>query len=105
MNGIFLVSSLQGSTAKDLVPENFRKSISSIVVRLPDSRILTRSDAILAIAVRMGGIYSMARLAYLVPRIIRDFIYDLIARNRKIFPLRAQVCERPTPELARRILP
>ena len=46
------------------------------------SRVLARSDAGLRIAGYLGGPWRLAILGRLIPRILRDRIYDLIARHR-----------------------
>ena len=45
-------------------------------------RVLARSDAMLLVMQELGGIWSAARLGTLVPRFIRNRLYDLVARNR-----------------------
>jgi predicted DCC family thiol-disulfide oxidoreductase YuxK len=45
------------------------------------------------------------RIGYLLPKRVRDFLYDRIARNRyRVFGRRA-TCLVPTPDVARRFLP
>jgi predicted DCC family thiol-disulfide oxidoreductase YuxK len=102
---IFSVAPLQGISARQLLPENFTSELSTIVVYIPASRLLLKSDAIIAIATKMGGIYSIAHIFRLFPHFMRDFIYDLVARNRHRVKLTVRVCDRPTPENSGRILP
>ena len=45
-------------------------------------RLLARSDAMILVLRELGGIWSAARLGMLVPRFIRNRLYDLVARNR-----------------------
>ncbi len=78
---------------------------------LPDSIVLVdrdgvhlRSTAALRIGVHLGFPYSLARIAFVVPRPIRDAVYSLIARNRYRWFGRRDVCMRPTPELTARFL-
>jgi predicted DCC family thiol-disulfide oxidoreductase YuxK len=47
-----------------------------------DGRAWTDSDAIRRVLVGLGGIWRMAALIALVPRVVRDPIYRAIARNR-----------------------
>lgn len=79
--------------------------------KLPDSIVLVdqagvhvRSAAALRIAGLLGFPYSLARIALLVPRPVRDAVYELVARNRYRWFGRRDVCMRPTPELAARFL-
>jgi predicted DCC family thiol-disulfide oxidoreductase YuxK len=60
-----------------------------------------KSDAAIAVLSslpRLGGV----RLLRLVPRPLRDWGYDLIARNRYRWFGRTETCLVPTPELLRR---
>ena len=45
-------------------------------------RLLARSDAMLHVLRELGGIWTASRLGMLVPRVIRNRLYDLVARNR-----------------------
>jgi predicted DCC family thiol-disulfide oxidoreductase YuxK len=62
-----------------------------------------KSDAAIEVLSRLPD-WSWARLCRLVPRGLRDAIYDLIARNRYRWFGRADECLLPTPELARHFL-
>jgi predicted DCC family thiol-disulfide oxidoreductase YuxK len=48
----------------------------------PTELVLARSDAILYALRQLGGLWKIARLGSLLPRIVRDGIYRVIARNR-----------------------
>lgn len=78
---------------------------------LPDSIILVdedgvhlRSTAALRIGASLGFPYSIGRVAFIVPRVIRDSVYDLIARNRYRWFGRQDTCMLPTPEVRARFL-
>ena len=78
---------------------------------LPDSIVLidsdgvhTRSAAALGIARGLGLPFTMFRLGMVLPRPIRDAIYDLIARNRYRWFGRRESCMTPTPDVAARFL-
>jgi predicted DCC family thiol-disulfide oxidoreductase YuxK len=65
----------------------------------------TKSDAVIRIAARLGPLWRCwALIARLVPRFLRDFKYDLIARWRyRLFGRRA-ACMVPPPDAADRFL-
>jgi predicted DCC family thiol-disulfide oxidoreductase YuxK len=44
--------------------------------------LLARSDAILQMLTQLGGIWGLAGIARLLPRVFRDAVYKLVARNR-----------------------
>ncbi len=82
------------------------------VTPLPDSVLLldadglhARSEAALRIARQLTSPWPLlARLARLVPRVVRDRVYDVVARNRLRWFGRRDACMVPTPELQSRFL-
>lgn len=71
---------------------------------LSEGRLLTRSDAALAIAAGLGWPWRAASVLRLVPRPLRDAVYGLVARNRfRLFGRRA-LCWTPPPAERDRIL-
>ena len=78
---------------------------------LPDSIVLldrdgvhVRSSAALRIARALGPPYALLGVGWVLPRPIRDALYDLIARNRYRWFGRRDTCMMPTPDLAGRFL-
>ena len=68
---------------------------------IPSVRV--RSAAALAAVAYLGGVWAVAAaLGRLVPRPLRDAVYDLIARRR--FAIAAPACLLPTPEERSRFL-
>ena len=66
--------------------------------------VLVRSAAVLRAAQYLGGVWTLARAAALLPRSLRDAAYDLIARHRhRILPKQDQ-CFLPPPEVRGRFL-
>ncbi|MFP4157060.1 MAG: thiol-disulfide oxidoreductase DCC family protein [Opitutales bacterium] len=96
---------LQGETAAALLEPKLRKSLSTVVYHRDSAPWLTRSDAVLhaLIDTRSAWRY-LARLALVVPRAWRDWIYDRIAQNRHRF-LPKKACPLPTAQERSRILP
>jgi predicted DCC family thiol-disulfide oxidoreductase YuxK len=65
--------------------------------------VLVRSAAALAVARHLGGVWAvLGTLGRLVPRPLRDALYDLVARNR--LRLVAQACLLPRPDERARFL-
>ncbi|MFP4601181.1 MAG: DCC1-like thiol-disulfide oxidoreductase family protein [Persicimonas sp.] len=76
----------------------------SIIVATADGEILVKSEAILYIGRRLGGLWrAFSTIASLVPRAVRDFVYDGIARIRhRLFAQPKDVCPLLPPELRER---
>ncbi|HEX4485222.1 MAG TPA: DCC1-like thiol-disulfide oxidoreductase family protein [Terriglobales bacterium] len=65
----------------------------------PTERLLSRSDAGLAVMLLLGGIWrAMASVGSILPRFFRDFLYNLIARNRYRIFGKYDTCPLPTSE-------
>ncbi len=45
-------------------------------------RLTVKSTAVIRISKYLGGAWPLCMIALVVPRFIRDFIYDIIAKNR-----------------------
>ena len=74
------------------------------VVYLRNDVLKIKSDAVLSILWDLGGIYRTSFLVYLVPRVVRDFAYDRVAKLRyRIFGKR-DTCRVPTPQEMSRFL-
>ena len=106
--GRFDFASLQSDAAR----QELQKIMASEEIdALPDSIVLvdsdgvhTRSVAALRIARALGSPFAMLGLGVVVPRPIRDVVYDWIARNRYRWFGRRDTCMTPTPDLAARFL-
>jgi predicted DCC family thiol-disulfide oxidoreductase YuxK len=73
------------------------------VVLLDGDRVYVKSAAALRIAGGLGVPWSLARIFKIVPRRIRDFVYDLVARNRHLVFRRQDHCLIPA-QLEGRVL-
>jgi len=77
---------------------------SAVWVDLAKGQVLTRSAAGLKVARYLGGPWRLALLLWVVPRPIRDWIYDLIARHRHLLGGGATHCLVPAPDVRHRFL-
>jgi predicted DCC family thiol-disulfide oxidoreductase YuxK len=69
-----------------------------------DGRVYTELDAFIEITRRFGGFWRLVPILYAIPRVLRDWVYNRIARNRYRWFGKREVCYRPTPDLAPRFL-
>lgn len=74
------------------------------VVLLEDGRYYQKSDAALRAARRLEHPVRRLHVLTIIPRTIRDAVYDVIARNRYSWFGRQDACRVPTPELRRKFL-
>jgi len=98
---------LQGPTAEAFLamhPE--LNGIDSMIWIDGDGQAHTRSAAAMAIGRYVGGGWATAAaLATIVPTVVRDAVYDLIARVRYRVFGRYDACPIPPPEYRARFLP
>jgi predicted DCC family thiol-disulfide oxidoreductase YuxK len=81
---------------------------SMLWVEFVDGREVVRShsDAVLATATYLGGVYAvLAALGRLVPRFLRDPVYNAVARVRRRLMRGAPACALPQPHELARMLP
>jgi predicted DCC family thiol-disulfide oxidoreductase YuxK len=67
-------------------------------------RIYTRSSAFFRVMRGLGLPWSLLVIFALVPRVLRDWVYDRIAKNRYTLFGRRDSCLLPSPETARHFL-
>jgi predicted DCC family thiol-disulfide oxidoreductase YuxK len=104
----FRFAPLQGPTFQAQVPADRRAGLpDSIVVLTQSGELLVLSSAFLHILRRMGGGWRiLAGVLAIVPRPLRDLIYDFVARVRyRVFGKRDELCPIVPPELRARFDP
>ncbi|HSA72284.1 MAG TPA: thiol-disulfide oxidoreductase DCC family protein [Burkholderiales bacterium] len=73
-------------------------------VVIADGRAYVRSDAAIRVARFLRGAWKLLGVVRIVPRSIRDYAYDVVARNRYRWFGRHDACIVPTPELRKRFI-
>ncbi|MCW5909392.1 MAG: thiol-disulfide oxidoreductase DCC family protein [Chitinophagales bacterium] len=102
---VFRFASLQSDYGKATV-ERFKVSgnyMDTVLLQEGD-KLYMRSEAVLRIAKHIGGVYSLLYVFIIIPAFIRDFFYNLIAKNRYRWFGKQDNCRIPTPELKARFL-
>jgi predicted DCC family thiol-disulfide oxidoreductase YuxK len=69
-----------------------------------DGHVYVRSDAALQVARRLRFPWPLAYGLVIVPRVIRDRVYDFVAAHRYRWFGRRETCMVPTPDLVQRFL-
>jgi predicted DCC family thiol-disulfide oxidoreductase YuxK len=106
-DGAFAFAPLGGETFLAAVGETERARLpDSIVVRTADGRTLVRSAAAIHILSRLHrGWRFLAAIGRIVPRPVRDFLYDRVAAVRKrVFAAPKTACPILPPHLRARFL-
>ena len=90
--------------ARLLTAHGYSAANVATFVFLSEGKVYTRSTAALRIARHFKGPWQLLRALWIVPRPLRDLLYDLVARNRYSWFGKADSCLMPTPELSARFL-
>ncbi|HMN06076.1 MAG TPA: DCC1-like thiol-disulfide oxidoreductase family protein [Flavobacteriales bacterium] len=101
--GRFRFATLQSAAAHQLLGRE--ASTSSTFIYWRKGRPLERSTAALNVARDLSGAWPMAYAFMVVPRFLRDPVYDLVARKRYRWFGKRATCMVPTPEISARFLP
>lgn len=102
---VFLFSSLQSDFGQKILKENNlnEKNFDSIIL-IDEDKIYQKSDAALRIAKELQSPIKYFNLFLILPQFLRDFGYDLIAKNRYKFFGKQESCWLPTEELKNKFL-
>ena len=79
------------------------KNITTFVF-IKNGKVFVRSDAALEIARHLRLPWRMLGVVQVVPRVLRDWLYDVVARNRYRWFGRLESCIVPTAELRTRFI-
>lgn len=98
-------ASLQSEIGEELLkgadlPADYLGSL----VLVENGKIFVKSDAALKLAKHLNGLWKLGGIFLIVPKFIRNPIYDWIARNRYKWFGKKEVCWIPKPEWKTRFL-
>jgi predicted DCC family thiol-disulfide oxidoreductase YuxK len=98
-------TTLQGETAKQLLQQyHINPTSLSSVILIDKSKAYTQSSAAIRICRHLDGGWKLFFGLIIIPKFIRDFFYNIIARNRYQWFGKRNECMVPAPELRERFL-
>jgi predicted DCC family thiol-disulfide oxidoreductase YuxK len=101
----FHFAALESEAARRLLGETqMSGTLPDSVILVEDGRVYTRSTAALRIARRLSFPWPVISALIVIPRPLRDMIYDVIARHRYRWFGKRDSCMPPTEELRARFL-
>jgi predicted DCC family thiol-disulfide oxidoreductase YuxK len=107
---VFTFAPLQGATARSMVARwgGNADELNSFYVcadyRTPAARVFTRSNAVLFVARELGWPWKILLVGRILPRVLRDAVYDVVARTRYRFFGRYDQCLVPGAEFRSRFV-
>ena len=95
----FQFGSLQSQKVKELLHQyHFDADDLSTVILIEHNKLYPQSTAVLKIFRQMSGAWPLMYAFIIIPKALRDFIYQIIARNRYTLFGRKNSCMVPAPE-------
>ncbi len=103
---IFRFAALQSEIGQKLTLERGidTSKVDSIILIQPGIAYYTKSDAALQIGAHLKGYRTISKLLTLIPRRLRDIVYDFVARNRYGWYGKKERCMVPSAELMEKFL-
>ncbi|WP_196893835.1 thiol-disulfide oxidoreductase DCC family protein [Aureivirga marina] len=101
----FLFAPLQSEESKKLL-QHYKYTVSELntILLLENNKIFTKSSAALRIARKLKGLWFLMAIFLIIPKPIRDLVYDFIAKNRYKWFGKKESCMIPTPETKAKFL-
>ena len=105
LRGRFTFGSLQSDAGKRLLEAHgLPRDAMQTIVLIEAGRCFTKSDAVLRIARSLKGLWPVLAVLRIIPRCLRDAVYDFIARHRYRWFGKQSACMVPTEEEAGRFI-
>ena len=104
-NSVFKFASLQSNAAKKLLSNTEVSAIDSTTfVLIENGTLYARSTAALRVCKHLSGLWPLMTVFMIVPRFIRDWVYNLISKNRYRWFGKRDTCMIPSPEVKNKFL-
>lgn len=101
----FKFASLQSDAARDILLQKSMKNLNlKSIVYISNNKVYLKSSAVLEILWNIGGLYRLSTIFWIIPKPLRDLVYDFIAKNRYKWYGKKESCMIPSPELKNRFL-
>jgi predicted DCC family thiol-disulfide oxidoreductase YuxK len=100
----FVFASLQSEVAKKLLNEIQVPSSLETIVLIKGHKHFQKSDAVLEIAKNLSGFWPMVHGFKIIPRFLRDVLYNCVAKNRYTWFGKQNSCTSPSPEIRNKFL-
>ena len=101
----FRYAPLQSETGQRFLKEH-DKSLEDFdsIILVEGDNYYTKSTAALRIARRLSGLWPVLNVFIIIPAVVRNYFYDIIASNRYKWFGKSDTCRIPTPELKKLFL-
>lgn len=100
---LFSFTSIQNETGRSLIRHYHIPNVDSVIL-IKQGKYYTQSDAALEICLHLNKGFRYLYVLKIIPRFIRDFIYQIIAKNRYKWFGKQESCMLPTEDMKKRFL-
>ncbi len=101
--GYFKFAPLQSEIAQKLVGDKTKPMPESVIL-IENGKTYDRSSAALRIAKKLDGLWPLLYIFIILPKRLRDAVYNLIGRNRYKWFGKTEACMIPNPGVRSRFL-
>lgn len=102
---VFRFASLQSDFGQEFLKKNnFDTGTYDSMILIDGDKFYTRSDAALRIGKELRGFKKISGLLLLIPKPVRNAVYNIIAKNRYKWFGKKESCWLPTPELKQKFI-
>jgi predicted DCC family thiol-disulfide oxidoreductase YuxK len=102
---IFMFASLQSEVGRKILEQyNFPLDELNSFILIENNKAYTRSTGALRVAKKLNGLWPLLYGFIIIPKLLRDGIYNWVGRNRYKWFGKKDACMIPTPELKTKFL-
>ena len=98
-------SPVQGETAAEFSLYRNESPREWMIAYVDERGLYEGADAVLLVLRRLGGFWKLPALFIYIPRLVKDYFYRIISRNRYSIFGKRETCRVPSPEERDRFLP
>lgn len=103
-SGYFKFASLQGETGQRLLKKHSLNYDLNSFVLIEKEKVYIKSSAALRVCSKLGGAWRILSIFRFLPPLFRDFLYDIVAKNRYKWFGKEESCILPLPKWKQRFL-
>nr|WP_251033722.1 thiol-disulfide oxidoreductase DCC family protein [Bacillus sp. ISL-75] len=103
-SGYFKFASLQGETGQRLLKKHSLNYDLNSFVLIEKEKVYIKSSAALRVCSQLGGAWRILSMFRFLPPLFRDFLYDIVAKNRYKWFGKEESCILPLPKWKQRFL-
>lgn len=101
----FCFASLQSNVGQELLKTfNLPTNDFDTFVLVEGKKYYIKSTAALKVLKKLGGVWSFLYILIIIPRPLRDIVYNLIAKNRYKWFGKKEQCILPAPDIKKKFL-